>query len=245
MNRITAFFARAGAPEAAPPWSPATAVLALLFAFIAMIVGSGVAVVWAEGQPYTELAGWTLGGILILLFVWQTRRREWDALQLVSSSAPVVFVMFVAFGCAVALDLLSLAVTREFMPKPELLGLNPGALGVPEWAFAIAFMVIIQPIAEGLIFRGIALPAARTLLGAWGGLLALAALAGVFHLLIYPPNYNTASTITPLWYGLVIPALEALVYGLVRASLGSTRASIAAQIAFGLFAVLKLLALAG
>ncbi len=245
MNRIQAFLARVGAPDPAPPWSLPTALISVGFAFLAMIVGSGVAVVWAGGQDYAELAGWTLGGMLILLFVWQTRRREWDALHLVGSSTPILFVMFVAFGCAVALDLLSLAVTGEFLTKPEFLGLTPSTLSILEWGFAAAFMIFVQPMAEGLIFRGITLPAMRQLAGAWGGMILTATLTGVFHYLLYPPNYPTASTLTPLWYGLIIPALEAVVFSMVRGYTNSTRASIAAHLTFGLFAVLKLLTLGG
>lgn len=245
MNRIRTLIARIAAPEDAPPWSLTTALLAPLFAFVALIVGSGVVLVWAGDQDYTGLAGWTLGGILIILFIRQTRQREWDALRLGAASIPVPFVMFIAFGIALAFDLLSLAVTREFLPKPELLGLNPGTLGAPEWGFAIAFMVILQPIAEGLVFRGVLLPALAARAGAWGGILFAAALTGIFHLLIYPPNYNTPSSIAPLWYGLAIPVLEAILFSAARNAIRSTRASIAAQIAFGLFAVLKLLALAG
>ena len=131
----------------------------------------GVALVWAGTADYAELAGWAIRRLLILLFVWQTRWREWDALHLVASSTPVLFVMFVAFGCALHSTCVSLAVTGEFVAKPELLGLTPSALGIFEWGFATVFMVIIQPIAEGLIFRGIALPSIRQFAGAWGGMI--------------------------------------------------------------------------
>ncbi len=245
MKQKPSFFARISAPEPAPPWSLTTALLTIAFAFVAMIVGSVVALVWAGDLSYTLLAGWTLGGILIAAFVWQTRRRQWDALYLIPARVPLVFVMFVTFGCAIGLDLLSLTLTGEFLPKPELLALNLGSMGVFDWGFAIAFMVIIQPVAEGLVFRGVALPAVRTLLGTWGGMIVTAILAGVFHYLIYSPNYASAATITPLWYGLIVPIIEAAIYSLVRGYTGSTRAAMAAHLTFGLFAVIKLLALAG
>jgi membrane protease YdiL (CAAX protease family) len=145
----------------------------------------------------------------------------------------------------VALDLLGLAVTREFLPVPELLRLNPNALGVIQWGFAIAFMVLVQPIAEGLIFRGILLPSVRVRLSGWSGVWVAAAISGAFHFLIYPPNYNSTSAITPIWYGLLVPLIQALLFGAVRAASKSTRAAIAAQIAFGLFAIVKLVTLTG
>jgi len=245
MKRIQTFLARFGAGDPLPPWSLTGALLTVLVAFAAMLIGSAVALVWGGTQDFVELAGWTLGGLLILLYVWQTRQRDRDALRLNTASTPILFVMFVSLGCAIALDLISNAVTGEFQPKPELLGLNPGTLGIAEWGFAVIFMVVVQPIAEGLVFRGIALPALRGVLGAWGGLIAAALLAGAFHLLVYPPNYATASSITPIWFGLVIPFVEAVLYTGVRGYTQSTRAAIAAQMAFGLFAVIKLLSLTG
>ncbi len=245
MKQKQSFFARISAPEPAPPWSLPTALLTIGFAFVAMIVGSVVALVWAGDLTYTLLAGWTLGGILIAVFVWQTRRGQWDALYLVPARVPLVFVMFVTFGCAIGLDLISNAITGGFLPKPELLALNPNSMGIFDWGFAIAFMVIIQPVAEGVVFRGVALPAVRSLLGVWGGLIVTATITGAFHFLIYSPNYASAATITPLWYGLIIPAIEAAIYSLVRSYTDSTRASMAAHLTFGLFAVIKLLALAG
>lgn len=245
MNRIRTMLARAAAPEAAPPWTGSSALLTVAFAFIAMFVGTAVAFVWLGEQDYTQLLGLTLGGILIILFVWQTRRSDLAALRLQPSSSPLFFVMFISLGFAITLDLISLAVTREFVPVPVLLGLSPGALTAVHWLLLVVFLVVVQPIAEGLIFRAVALPSLRAMLGSWGGIIGVAALASVFHFALYPPNYNTTSTITPIWFGLVVPLIEALFYNLVRGYTGSTRAAIAANVAFGIFAVLKFLAIAG
>ena len=219
--------------------------MTVIFALIAMLIGAAVALIWASTATYTQLAGWTIGGLLVAIFIWQTHLRDRDALRLAPPQTPVIFVMFVAFGLALALDLLSLGVTGEFLPKPALLGLNPGALGLLDWAFTALFMIVVQPAAEGLAFRAITFPALRAVTGAWAGILLTAVLTGLFHMLVYPPNYNTTSALTPLWYGLIIPVVEAVLYGMVRASTKSTRAAIAAQAAFGLFAVVKLLMLTG
>lgn len=242
MTQSNSFFARAGAPDAAPPWSPSSALLTVGFALVALIAGASIVYIWAGDQSFTELAGWTLGGVLASVFVWQTRRRQWDALRLHAARTPLVFVMFIALGFAIGLDLLSLAVTGAFVPKPELLALAPGALSAADLIFAVAFMVIVQPISEGLVFRGVALPAVRQVAGAWGGMAITAALTGAFHMLVFPPNYNTTAPITPLWYGLIVPIIEAIIFSMVRGYTGSTRAAIAAHVAFGVFAVIKLLA---
>jgi membrane protease YdiL (CAAX protease family) len=243
MNRIRTFLASVSAPEAAPPWSLMTVIITVVFAFIAMIIGVGVVYAWDSTRSGIELIGWTLGGLLVILFVRQTRRKDWDALRLAASSTPILFVMFVSLGVAIALDLLSLALTHEFFPGNELQYLNPKALGVVEWVSAIAFMVIVEPIAEELIFRGIMLPALRTKLGVWRSIVWTATISGGFHMLLYP--INATSLFTPLWYGLLIPIIEAVIFGMVRNSTHSTRAAIAAHVAFGLFAVVKLLTLAG
>ncbi len=245
MKRFRNWLASVSLPDSPPPWSLTSALITVIFAFVALIIGAGVALVWAGTQDYTQLAGLTLGGILIILFVWQTRRQERAALRLTTSPTPLLFVMFVSFGCALALDLLGLAVTSDFLPAPELLRLNPNALGVAQWGFSVAFMVIIQPIAEGLVFRAVLLPALRTVISGWGGVLIAAAISAAFHYLIYPPDYVNVSSISPLWYGLVVPLVGAILFGAVRASSKSTRAAIAAQIAFGLFAVVKLVTLTG
>ncbi len=245
MNRIRTLFVLVAAPEDAPPWRLTSAAIAVIFAFAAMIAGIVVAYTWIglENQGLSELVGWSLGGVLTILFIWQTRRHQRDALRLAPPQTPILFIMFIAFGCALALDLLGLAVTNQFAPAQEFTWLNPNALGVAEWGFAIALMVVIQPIAEELLFRGVAFPAVRARLGAWGAILATAVVSGVFHVLIYPMNY--ASLLTPIWYGLVVTVIEAILFGMVRSSSKSTRAAIAAHAAFGLFAVVKLFMLVG
>jgi membrane protease YdiL (CAAX protease family) len=244
MNRLRTWLAAVNLPDAAPPWSLTSAAIAVVFAFVAMIIGVFVAIAWVGEKPdYYTLAGPALGGILIIAFVWQTRRRDWNALRLSTSPTPLLFVMFVSFGCALALDLIGLALTRSFAPAPELQYLNVNALSVIHWVLAITFMVIVQPIAEGLVFRGILLPALRKRLSGWRSVYWAALIAGGFHMVVHPMDYT--SLLTPLWYGLIAPIIAAVLFGAVRASSKSTRAAIAAQVAFGLFAIVKLVTLTG
>jgi membrane protease YdiL (CAAX protease family) len=245
MAERKSLFAPIGTLEPAPPWGLGAAALTVIVAFVAIIVGTTVALVLFEDQPYALLAGWTLGGIVTIASVRQTRRRPEDraALKLGAGGRPLVFVMFLCIGFALLFDLISLGVTGTFLPKPELLGVDLRAGGVALWAFAVAFMLLAQPVAEELVFRGIVFPALRTALGAWLGLAACAAVYAVFHLLAYPPNYVSVTGITPIWYGLVLPFLDGLVISAIRAHSGSTRSAVAAHIAFGLFALIKALAL--
>ena len=235
---------RIGTLEPAPPWGLGSAVLVILVAFIALVVGTAFTLIWFEMLPYAAVAGWTFGGIITTVFVLQTRRRTEDraALKLGAGGPSLLFVMFLCVGFALLFDLISLAVTGAFLPAPELLGLDLRAGSLLEWVFAVALMLLVQPVSEELVFRGVAFPALRNAFGAWAGLVLVAAAYAVYHLLAFPPNYANAAGITPIWYGLVLPFLQGLVISAVRAHSGSTRVAIAAHVAFGLFAVIKVLA---
>jgi membrane protease YdiL (CAAX protease family) len=229
--------------EAAPPWSLTTAALTIVVAFFSIIVGTLIALAWFEGQPFATLLGWIIGSMLTIVFVAQTTRRNRRALKLEASPTPLPFIMFICVGFAVFFDLIGLALTGAFLPTPELLALRErGAL---DWVLAIALMLLAQPVAEDLVFRGVAFPAVRAALGAWPGLVVTAGLYAGFHLLAYPPDYLNAAPIVPIWYGLLLPFLDGLILGAVRAHTGSTRAAIAGHAAFGLFALLKLFAITG
>ncbi len=243
MAERQSLFARIGTLEPAPPWGLGAALGTVLVAFVLVVAGTTLALVWLEGRPFAELAGWTLAGGITTVFVLQTRRRpnERAALRLGAGGPPLPFVMFLCLGFALLFDLASLAVTGEFLSAPELLAINLRAGGLLEWGFAIGFMLLVQPLAEELVFRGVGFPALRTALGAWLGLIACAGLYALFHLLAYPPNYDGVAGITPIWYGLALPFLQGLIISAVRAHSVSTRAAMAAHVAFGIFAVVKLL----
>ncbi len=224
-----------------------TAIITIIAAiFLLVIIGS----LAAESlfQPgIIPVYGWSIGAGLIALLVWQTRARDRAALRLGAPTTPLLLIMFIAFGAAVAIDVIGLALTGQFTAHPELLlvsTLGARALSVGALLPSIAFVVILQPIAEGLLFSGVTQPALRAALGGWAGLFVTALLFGVFHFLAYTPTfYFTGGVVTApyYWHGLGAPLLAGLVFGAVRILTGSTRAAIAAQIAFGLFALLKLL----
>ncbi|MBL8161226.1 MAG: CPBP family intramembrane metalloprotease [Anaerolineae bacterium] len=161
--------------------------------------------------------------------------------------ANLFFLLLVGVGLAVTLDVITGRVTGLFLPEPELLRpYQDYALNVPisgvTWLLAVVFMIVLQPIAEGLVFQGMLLPTLRQSVGPWPGYLISAALYGLFHLMAYsqPPGDFAAT-----WYGLIAPFFAGLIYGAVRLYTGSTRAAMLAHAAFGLFAVLKLLTLVG
>jgi membrane protease YdiL (CAAX protease family) len=145
--------------------------------------------------------------------------------------------------------LILLALTGDFFPTSELFPffdrLVSGAVIVPlnvdlfSWVLAFLLLVVLQPIAEELVFRGVVYPALRANFGAWLGFGMVVVLYALFHLVAYapqPPN---------LWYGFFMPLLVGAVITFTRAYTGSTRAAIIAHAAFGLFALLKAFAISG
>lgn len=257
-------------PEAAPPWTVWGAISALIAAFMAVLLGTSVALLVTGNSQFTALLGWSIAAALTVIFALFTRRKtqEREALRLrqwhyapaaptkagkaiirrAETTAPlanVLFLLLVGVGLAVTLDVITGRVTGLFLPEPELLRpYQDFVLGIPTsaltWALAALFMLVLQPIAEGLVFQGLLLPTLRQSIGPWPGYLISAALYGLFHLLVYsqPPGDFAAS-----WYGLIAPFIAGLIYGAVRLYTGSTRAAMLTHAAFGLFALLKLLTL--
>jgi membrane protease YdiL (CAAX protease family) len=238
-------------PDPAPPWGLLAVILTTLVAFVAVVLGTIVAAAWlgdpTSGSilPFAQQVGWLMGAIVLALFVLQTRQRAEDraALRLHVSNMPLPFVMFVALGAAIALDLLGLLITGVFAQAPELAGFNAANANFLQWGVAAALMLAAQPVGEELAFRGVAFPALRAMFGGIGGWLLSAVVYGGFHYLAFAATSDAGSFIQ-LWYGLLVPIIEGLLFGIVRAGTGSTRAAMFAHAAFGLFALAKLLIVA-
>lgn len=251
---------RIGTAEGQPPWGIGGAIGALVASLAALLVGATItAVAVAESQNYL-LVGWSVGALLTIAFVWFTRRdgRYWPALRLGSKDAydpdsvfqnPFWFLL-IGVGMAIILDLIARVVLKTIIPDPELINVYYWSriYGQPvqafSWFIAIVFMVILQPVADGLIFQGLLLPSLRARLGAWPGFVLSAVLYGVVHFLAYQPP-DSLGTAAIIWMGLIGPAIAGLIYNSMRVYTGSTRAAILTHMAFGLFAVIKLLTLMG
>jgi membrane protease YdiL (CAAX protease family) len=237
---------RMGAPETPPPWGLGIAFTNLAAAFFALIIGINVALVVLGDTPYGLFVGWSLGAALAIAFAWFTRRTgaEKGALRLGAIPVATLFmVLLLGLGMVITLDVISFRVVGQFVSDPELATVYGQPVTAITWVFAALFMVVMQPAAEELVFRGIILPALRVALGGWFGLLTNALLYAAFHMLAYLPQ--GANSEVALWYGLVVPFIGGLFFGGVRVVTGSTRAAVAAHVAFGLFAVMKAMTLAG
>jgi membrane protease YdiL (CAAX protease family) len=246
---------RINAPEAAPPWNVLVALFTVIVAFVAIIIGTTIALLLLDQTQYTALASWTIGAAITVAFIFTRFRTPEERaalrLNLAGDTLPVqqLFLMLlIGVGLAVALDVVSGRVTNSFAPDPELypLYLDASVGGFPvlvvSWLLALVFMVIAQPVAEELVFRGVLLPSLRATIGAWPGYILSALLYAVFHLMAFSPSPND---FRGLWYGQILPFIAGLIFGAVRLYTGSTRAAILAHVGFGLFAVVKLVTLVG
>ncbi len=241
-----AFFSRMarriGRTQPAPPWTIVTVVTTVVAAFAALILGSTLSSLVFGFTPGALLTGWIIGSLLMAVFVTVSRSRDRAALQLDAARSPLVLVVLIAIAAALTFDLISLAVTGQALPPIEIFIAFQGIQtpGFTLWILAFVLLALAQPVGDELVFRGVVFPSLAQMMGAWGGLVATAAAHAVFHLLIYAP---TGGGFTLLWYGLLLPLLEALFYTAVRAHTGSTRAAIAAHFGVGAFNVLRALTL--
>jgi membrane protease YdiL (CAAX protease family) len=235
-------------PEGAPPWDLTTILFALVVSFAAMIMGTFIAQFWFEGAQIANVAGWTFGALIMAGFVWQTRKHQREFLRLQPGGAPFPFILFICVGFAMFFDVIGLVFTGgAFLPAPPLVGIQLDG-GAAVWFFVVLFMLVAQPAGEEVVFRGVAYPWLRHKLGLWGGVLICAGLYAGFHMLIYTPSYigyGVSGSLPVFWYGLIVPFLDGVIISLIRAHSQSTRTAVIAHAGFGLFAVLKLLALSG
>jgi membrane protease YdiL (CAAX protease family) len=231
-------------PEAnEPPWNLLSALLTVFAMFICLaIIGPAFVAITATSAaptPFKLMLSWSIGMALTTGFVLISRRssdESWRALQLQKGNLPLPLVLLygVAIGLSVGL-LVSLA-SRQFLPIPEILGLlrrAPSSVIV-----AALLLILLQPVAETLVFQGVILPTLRWRLGPWGGVIFTSGLFTAIHLLVF-----SAATLVTFWYGIVYPALIGLAFCLLKVLTTSTRAVIIARMGAGLIFLLTALAL--
>jgi membrane protease YdiL (CAAX protease family) len=240
------------APQAPPPWNIVYAVGAVIGAFAAVLIGTTIGTFFGEQTAFTVTLSWIIGMALIALYITLARNRtvaDGHALAIIQPVPRALLIILLSFGVGAVLDLLSLFVTgtpsviAEFVPlfnSPSGPAISANAT---TWAMMGLLLVIFQPVAEGLVFRGVAYPALRATLAPGPGFLMTAVWYGVFHLVAYStPGAGTWAT---WWYTLLLPILAGLYLNGVRAYTGSTRASIFAQMGLGLFFIVRAITLVG
>jgi len=228
--------------ETPPPWGLLTAFSAVVAMFLAVVIGTTIAqIVLGETTTAGLLFGWAVGMALTVMYVRLTALRtqlDSPAMALTAKDVRLPIVALFALGMVISLDVLSLAVTGQFeVASSELFNFASEDVSFFGWIMAALLMILLQPVAEELVFRGVLFPVLRTAGGAWGGLFFCAAVSALFHFIAYPPS-NEDRTLF-IWYGLIHPLLAALTFCGVRAHTRSTIAAMLAHAIFGAFFVIK------
>lgn len=240
------------APLAAPIWDLRAALLLiavqfgaqLLFLFIAMFVLSVLSageMVMSEQQLASMAvvvvgsAAYLFAGATVLeLTRYLATRRGWLSLREAVALRPSrlwPIGIAAAIVTALASDGLSLLLGKPIVP-PEYRPLfaNP-ASGA---AFGL-FTVVVPPVVEEVVFRGVLYPALASLYGQFGGILLSAVAFGLVHVFTYGLD----------WYVIMLTTLTGLVLAALRAYTGSLWPCIAAHAAGNAYASLEGLLLPG
>ena len=222
----------------APPWPLTRALPATLSLLAALVLGALLAHILTQGAPWAALAGWSAGALLVLLALRARFRRTGASLPLEPGGTPAPLALLTGFAAALFLDTLALAPGGPGAPTPELAALTVTSSTPALWPLAALYLLLLQPLAEGLVFRGLLQPALQARSSRRLALLLTALAWVVFQLLAYsgPGGAGGAAfLVTRLAGGLLL--------GIMRARSESARASIVAHAGLNLFALLRLLLL--
>lgn len=248
-RREMSLLAKLSLPEAsAPPWSVLTAILTLGALIVCLIVVgpalASIALGAAEVTPALLMLSWALGLALTTAFVLVNRRssaESWRALRFVRGRLPLPLTLLIGVALALATDLAVSLASGRFVPAREIFGLQPQAAG--SVVLAALLLLVLQPLAETLVFQAVLLPSMRWTLGAWRGTLVTSLAATALHFQVYSqvvdPRYDT------LWHGFVMPFALALLFCLLKVYTGSSSAVLSGRIGAGLMFLLTALALYG
>ncbi len=234
--------------EEPPPWGLAGAgigVVALLVCLI--IVGPALASILlssTEATPALLMLSWALGMALCSLFILVSRRSSgdsWEALKLVRGNMPLTLALLYGVAIGLLLDLLVGLASGRFLPMPAIFSLpTEAASGI---ILAALLAVLLQPMAETLVFQALLLPVLRSKLGAWAGVVLTCALMALLHLLVFMAAVGDAYSL--LWHGVVHPLTLGLAFCTLRATSASSLAVMVARVGAGLMFLLTALALGG
>ena len=239
--------AKLSVPEAAaPPWSAPGAMLTVAVSFICLIVvGPALASLLLGSEtisPSLLTLSWNLGFALTIVFVLVNRRSSpasWRALNLQPGNLPVPFALLVGIAIALAIDLVISLAGGRFLPIPELIGIYE--LRAESLLAAGLLLVLLQPVAETLVFQAVLLPSLRWQLGPRAGVMATSLSFTLLHLVVFS-GASRAIYVNP-WYDIVYPYLTGMAFCLLKVYSASTSAVIIARMGAGLIFLLTAIAL--
>ena len=241
--------AKLSLPEAsAPPWSLLSALLTPFVMLISLIVIGPALASFILGDeqitPWLLMLSWTFGMAVTIVFVVVNRRssdESWRALRLQRGELPLPIALLFCVAIALAIDLIVSLGSGQFLPVPEIFGFQSG--GASSLIVAVLLLILLQPLAETLVFQAVMLPSLRWTLGPWGGVIATTALYTAIHSLVFSAAQGTSYD--AFWFGIVYPALTGVAFCLFKVYTASSSAVLIGRMAAGLIFFLTALALFG
>ena len=189
------------------------------------------------------MASWAIGLGGAIVFVLVSRRsseESWHALRLVKGELPLPMSLLLGIAIALALDLAVGLASGEFWPVPQIWRFQSrDAMGL---LLAALMLIVLQPLAESLVFQAVLLPRMRWAFGHWAGVIGTSALyTALYHLVFIEPY----AFYDQIWHGIVFPAGIAFLFCLLKVYTQSTVAVLLARMGAGLILLLTALAIYG
>lgn len=236
-------------PEAnEPPWSLPSAALTVFAMFVCLaIVGPSTVAIFAGAgdnlSAFELMASWSIGMALTTAFVLVSHRaseESWAALRLTRGELALPLAPIVGIAIGLTIDLLANMSAGRFLPPAQIWALKAG--GAPSLLLAALLLVVLQPLAETLVFYALLLPRLRWRLGHWLGLVATAAVYAGLNYLIF---FTTADANQLRLPSLVLPLLMGITFCLLKVFSQSSLVVLIARMGAGLGFFLTALAIAG
>ena len=248
-RREMSLMAKLSLPEEhEPPWSLLSAGLILFAMFICLtVIGPALVAIMSGGEvllPSELTLSWAIGMALTIVFAIVNRRssqESWRALRLRRGGTPWPIALLSGVAIALGIDLIVSLASGQFLPAPAIYGFQSrGAAGL---LVAASLLILLQPLAETLVFQAVVLPSLRWKLGAWSGVIATTALFVALHASVF---WAAQGAIYPaFWHGIVYPTLLGSAFSLLKVYTGSSGAALIGRMGAGLIFFLTALALFG
>lgn len=235
------------APQADVPWGWTQILVVLVVSALSMLmIASSVALSLdsAEdaGRTGSLLLGWLIGLLIMGAFVlvrWRRYPEHFAALRLIDSRLHPALMLMIGVGIGLSADVVAGLGSGTFGAVAPIRGLDLTRVG-PLFLSAL-FLVLVQPLVEGLVFFGVLLPTLRKTIGPWPGLLTTALAFAGFHMAIYAAPLQGNFVV---WYGFVLPLVVGFGLAAMRVWAASTRSAMIAYVGTGITLLLVSMAAA-
>lgn len=236
--------AKLGLPQADPPWTISDTIIALVVLLIGtLIIGTGITASIATSttnpDPISFVMGWLMGLVVVFVFVmirWRRTKEQFAALRLQNGRWQPLLAVMVGLGGAFTASVIVGLLSGDFLVPLHVLGIDDSNIG--SVVLVGLFVLLVQPIAESLIFFGIVLPRLRASWSPWVGLLASVALYAIYYYLVFGTRGTDSIAI---WYGVIYPLIVGVTLGAVRIWSQSTLSTIFAYMGVGASVLITLL----